>query len=158
MAENIIQEEPKKKKTGVVIIVVLLTVILLGVGFFGYSFLTKSFFFANQGEASVAKPREEIGNVPIGNFIINLNAGTSKRYLKVEMIIGCTDDKDIEAITARSYQVRDIIIHTLRKKTVVDVSSVETTNLTKKEIKDNINTMFDPDLDIEIYFIDYLVQ
>jgi len=31
-------------------------------------------------------------------------------------------------------------------------------DLIKKEIKDNINAMFDPDLDIEIYFIDYLVQ
>ncbi len=157
LADNVIQEQPKKKKGPLIIIIVLLVVILFGGGFFGYSFLTKSFFFA-EGDSTVVKQRKEVGTVPFPAFVINLNAGTAKRYLKVDMMIGCTDEKDVTAITEKSYQIRDVVIYTLRKKTVVDVATVENTNLIKKELKDNINTLFDPDLDIEIYFIDYLVQ
>ncbi len=152
--------EPKKKKRRglLIFIIVLLVLILLGAGFTGYAFFTKSFFFApDDGQEEKAEAIEET-MYPLESFVINLGDNGIRKYLKVTLAIGCAEKKDTKKLTEKEIQIRDTIITTLREQSIETLSSVNKEDIIKGEIEKSINALFEPDLAINVYFTEYIIQ
>ncbi|MBN2258997.1 MAG: flagellar basal body-associated FliL family protein [Clostridiales bacterium] len=157
MDPNAIKQAPeKKKKKKKLLIIIPLIIVLLAGGFVGYAFFTKSFFFKVDGEAAVVKIDEKIYDME--EFIINLNDEGSRRYLKTKIVLAYENDKDLDLFNKNIPQMRDLIIETLRAKTSEDVMNVENTESLKNEIRDNVNKIYDEDIVLEVYFVDFLIQ
>lgn len=155
--ENTVNEQPKKKKKGLIIAIIIILILLLSAAAFtGYAFFTKTFFFAPEGEKKVEEIEETMH--PLESFVVNLDDGGSRRYLKITIAIGCINKKDIKKLTEKQYQIRDIIISTLRDQDISVLSSVEQEGIIKSKLLTNINTLFDPDLEMNIYFTEYIIQ
>lgn len=155
--ENTVTEEPKKKKKGLLIVIIVILILLLSAAAFtGYAFFTKTFFFAPEGEEKAVEIEETMH--PLESFVVNLDDGGSRRYLKITIAIGCINKKDVKKLTEKQYQIRDIIISTLRDQDISVLSSVEQGDTIKSKLLTNINTLFDPDLKINIYFTEYIIQ
>lgn len=157
---NVVAEQPKKKKNGLLLIIIIVLILLLLFGsFMGYAFFTKSFFFAPK-EASAEVEEVEIKETmfPLEGFVVNLDAGGPKRYLKVTMAIGCLNKKDIKKLQEKQYQIRDIVIATLRSKDIDTLEAVEKADEVKEELVENINTLFVPDIEMNLYFTEFIIQ
>lgn len=158
--EDVVVEPKKKKKKGLLIfIIIILILVLLGGAFTGYAFFTKSFFFAPAEDQGEEAEMIEETIYPLDSFVINLDAnGGSRKYLKVTIAIGCVDKKDIKRIPEKEVQIKDTVISTLREQELETLSSVENEGVIKEEIKRSINALFYPDLAINIYFTEYIIQ
>lgn len=157
--DTLVSEESKKKSPLKGIIIILLIVVLLGAGFMGYAFFTKSFFFAPKDAETATKAELEETMFSLEGFIVNLKTqNLSKRYLKVTLALGCVNKKDIKKLEEKQYQIRDIVITTLRSKDIEILSSVEEEEKVKKELAKNINTLFEPDLQMNVYYTEYIIQ
>jgi len=158
--EDVAVEPKKKRKKGLLIfIIIILILVLLGGAFTGYAFFTKSFFFApDDGQEGKVEMIEET-MYPLDSFVINLDAnGGSRKYLKVSIAIGCSEKKDIKRITEKEVQIKDTIISTLRGQELETLSLVEKEDVVKNEIIKSINALFYPELEINVYFTEYIIQ
>ena len=94
----------------------------------------------------------------LDDFVVNLKDPSSKRYLKTKIALGFEDKKDLELLMAKQMQIRDVIIQTLRAKTTDEIMAVEKTDYLKKELMDNVNGLFEPDIVLDVYMVDFLIQ
>lgn len=157
--ENTATEQPKKKKKGLLIaIIIILILVLLAGAFVGYAFFTKTFFFSPKDANEVKAETIKETMYPLDSFVVNLDSNGSRRYLKVTIALGCAEKKDIKKITEKEYQLRDVIISTLRDQDIEDLQSVEKEDEIKQSLITNINTLFEPDLSINIYYTEYIIQ
>lgn len=146
-------ETPKKKKS-FLIVVFAIVLALAAASFFTYAYFTKSFLFKEDSEASQLS--EAV--YPLDEFVLNLKDPSSRRYLKTQIAIGYGNEKDEELIKEKQFQIRDIIIQTLRSKTAEEIMAVEKTDELKLELMRNINELYEPDLVLEVFIVDFLIQ
>ncbi len=149
-------QPPEKKKKNKLIIIIPLVIIFLVVAFVGYAFFTKSFFFKSGEDESVKRIEEQI--FQMDEFVINLNDENSRRYLKTSIVITYENKKELKELNDNIPQMRDVIIETLRAKSAVDVMNVENTDMLKNEIKDKVNELYEDEIVLEVYFINFLIQ
>jgi flagellar FliL protein len=145
--------KPKKKKTILIILVAL--VILAGSSAGAYIFFFKP--AAQTGE--VKKPKtEEKESLDLGEMIVNLS-GSSAHYLRVKVIIDYPKDKKLaEELNKKKHIVSDVVISTLRSKTLAEVGNANAIQGLKKSLVDEINNNLDSGEITGIYFTDFLVQ
>lgn len=97
-----------------------------------------------EAEAQHKEATEEkdvIGKVvPLETFIVNLAGSKGRRIAKVNIELELKGDHAAEEIDKRKAQIRDIIIIILSSKTYEEVSSRESRDGLKNEIKDTINS------------------
>ena len=148
---NVAAEQPKKKNNllKIIIIIILVIVLLLG-GFTAIAFFTKSFFFAPRETKITAEIKETM--YPLETFIVNLDEKGSKKYLKISIVIGCVNKKDVKLISEKEMQIRDTIISTLREQGLDRLAPAGNEEQIKQSLNKAINTLYDPDLDIKLYF------
>lgn len=149
-------QPPEKKKKNKLIIIIPLIIIFLVVAFVGYAFFTKSFFFKSEEDESVKKIEEQI--FQMDEFVINLNDENSRRYLKTSIVITYENKKELKELNDNIPQMRDVIIETLRAKSAEDVMNVENTDMLKNEIKEKVNELYEDEIVLEVYFINFLIQ
>ncbi len=161
MSDNVKNTPQKtKKKSNKIVILLALVLALAVVSFFAYSYLTKSFVFADESEEQPVV----LQVCALEEFVVNLKnpsgskSSASKHYLKTKIALGFENDKDTEMLTEKQMQIRDVIIQTLRSKTTDEIMVVEKTDDIKKELMENVNELFEPDLVLDIYIIDFLIQ
>ena len=155
MSDNIksLSHKPKRKSNKIAIISALVLV-LAAASFFTYSYITKSFFFDDKAEDEPV-----IDQVyALDEFVLNLKDSNSRRYLKTKIALGYENKKDVEILAENNFQIRDVIIQTLRMKNAEEIMAAEKTEDLKRELMDDINGLFEPDLVLDIYIIDFLVQ
>jgi|LGVF01.1.fsa_nt_gb flagellar basal body-associated protein FliL len=149
-------QPPEKKKKNKLIIIIPLVIIFLVVAFVGYAFFTKSFFFKSGEDESVKRIEEQI--FQMDEFVINLRDENARRYLKTSIVITYENKKELEKLKNNIPQMRDVIIETLRAKSVDDVMNVENSDILKNEIKDKVNELYEDEIVLEVYFINFLIQ
>lgn len=145
----------KKKKKKKLIIIILLVIVVIVIALIGYAYFTKSLFLKLENEDE-KKIEEQI--FELNEFILNLNDENSRRYLKTKIVLTYEDKKDIEKFKNNVSQIRDTIIETLREKTSEDMMNVNNLDALKNEIKDKTNQLFDVEIVLEVYFVDFLIQ
>ena len=154
-----VPEEPKKKNPIKPILIILLIIVLLGGGFVGYAFFTKSFFYEPKDAETAAEVELKETMFSLEGFIVNLKTqNSSRRYLKVTLALGCVNKRDVKKLENKQYQIRDIVITTLRSKDIEILSSVEYEDKVKNELVENINTLFEPDIEMNVYYTEYIIQ
>ncbi|MFA5527259.1 MAG: flagellar basal body-associated FliL family protein [Peptostreptococcales bacterium] len=153
--ENGSEKNGKKYK---LIAIILFLSLLFGLLFLGFSYATNSFIFKPEVKNNPMDIEIQETVVELGEFIVNIKSeNNSKRYLKTAVAVGCVEKKDAQRITEKMVQVRDLVIITLRSKSL-DQLMIGQEDKVKKEIADNINTLFKPNLSINVYFTDYIIQ
>jgi len=151
--------EIKKKGNGlkIGIIVLLVLVVVGGAAFGGMYFLSKK----STSTATKTAKAVEVNEItyPLDEFLLNLMDEDGRRYLKVKVIIGYEDNKDLtaELETTKTSIIRDAIIETLRAKKTTDFSGTGI-DIIKKQLVTNINSKLTKGKISHIYFSDILVQ
>lgn len=146
--------KPKKKKMMLIILIIL--VVLAGSSAGAYFFFKKP-----AGEAGeVKKPKTaEMESLDIGEVVVNLAGNGGAHYLRVKIVIEYPKEKKLpEELKKKKHQVSDIIITTLRSKTMAEVSSASSVEGLKKSLLKEINGHLEHGEVTGIYFTDFLVQ
>lgn len=134
----------------------MLVVFLVGAGMvIGYF----KFLEPAGGEAKAGEKKQEVAlaSMDLGDMVVNLADGN--HFLKTAITIEYPVDKATEAlINDKKYKVVEIILLTLRKKTVDDVAPPEATGKLKRELIQAINAGLNKDAVKNIYFTQYIVQ
>ncbi len=145
--------KPKKKKTVSIILVVLL--LLAGTSAGAYML-----FFKPAATAEPVKKAQtgEKESLDLGEMVVNLS-GSSAHYLRVKVTIDYPKNKKLaEELNKKKHIISDVIISTLRSKTLAEVSNANTIQELKKSLVDEINkNLYSGDI-TGIYFTDFLVQ
>lgn len=149
-------QTPEKKKKSKLIIIIPLVIIILVLSFVGYAFFTKSFFFKSEEDENAKKIEEKVFQME--EFVINLRDENARRYLKASIVITYENKKELEKLNNNIPQMRDIIIETLRAKSANEVMNVENSDTLKNEIKDKVNELYEDEIVLEVYFINFLIQ
>lgn len=160
------QNEEGKKGSPLKLIIILVVALagLGGGGFFAYT----KFFKAKpavegagdahgQPAASKAEP-EKLVIYDWEPLLVNLADAGGKRYLKLNMKVELTNEKALEELKNRSFQLKDAMLMLLSGKEFEDISSASGKQALKQETIAQVNKILKSGQVKEIYFTDFIVQ
>lgn len=150
-------DKPKKGNTLKIVIILLLLLVVVG----GAAFATM-YFMGGKSTSATEKPAKakEINELtyPLDEFLVNLTDEDGKRYLKVKVVIGYEDNKDLTTeLETKKPIIRDVINVLFRAKKTTDFSATGVEDI-KKQLIVNINPVLTKGKISNIYFTDILVQ
>lgn len=94
----------------------------------------------------------------LGEYTVNLDEPSYRRYLKVKVSVGYNVKKlDVE-LAKKASSISDTINTVLRSKKLEDVNTAEKTESIKNEIKDKINSKLTTGKLTNVYFDEIIVQ
>lgn len=146
----------KGKKIWIWIVIVFLAILIGAIVSFGFN--------SGKAQAIISDlSKEEVVEitVPLDEFLINLDSGTSvkKNFLKIELTLHSSKEGAEEKLTSNIAQIRDSVISVLRKKTEDTVFKEEDTKLLiKEELIEAINSKIDEDLVDDIFITNIVTQ
>jgi len=152
LADSVKNETGKKSIKKIILFALVLAIAV--VAFFAYSYLTKSFIF--KGESEDEKTITQV--YALDEFVVNLKDPVSKRYLKTKIALGIENEKDIELLEENQMHIRDVIIQTLRSKTTDEIMAVEKTEDLRNELMGDVNKLFNDNIVLDVYMVDFLIQ
>jgi len=179
-------DEPKKKKSGLVkwILLAVILVVVLGGGFFAY---TKFFAKAPDpgadapADAGHGEKKDDKKDAPAGKkddkkddkkgekavepkpfslptFLVNLADPLGRRYIKLTLEVQMEDEPAAKDLEKNLAKVRDTIILLLSSKTYADLSTLESKQLLKMEIVNQLNQILNTKKVKNVYFTDLVIQ
>jgi flagellar FliL protein len=89
-------------------------------------------------------------------MVLNLNS--QGNYLKTEIALGYSLEKDLDLLLKYEVQIRDSIIGILRSKSIEEIMPVENTGPLKGEILTETNKCLGEQVVTDVYFINFIVQ
>jgi flagellar FliL protein len=102
---------------------------------------------------------ELIGTVNlIEDLVVNPAGSEGTRYLCTTVALESVQPGVTEEITTREAQVRDILIEILGKRTVMELSSLDTRDQIREEIKVAVNDLLSTGSVIGVYFSNFVLQ
>lgn len=148
------KESGKAKSSPLKWIILVVLVLVLGAGgTVGYMM-----FFAKHAEedthAAVPQPVMQ----DFETFLVNLSDPGGKRYLKVTMKAKLSNPQAATEVTARTSELRDMILTILSSKEFADIAGPEDKALLKQELLSQLNRALKSGQVQDIYFTDFLVQ
>ena len=146
----------KGKKKWIWIVIVFLAIAIGGVVSFGFTSGKAQDIISNLAKEEVVET-----TVPLEEFLINLDSGTSvkKNFLKIELSLHSSREGAGELLTANVDQIRDTVISVLRKKTEDTVFKEEENKLLlKQELKEAINAQLDEEIVDDIFITNIVTQ
>ncbi|MBC9824478.1 flagellar basal body-associated FliL family protein [Carnobacterium inhibens] len=146
----------KGKKKWLWIIIILVAVVIGALVSFGFTSGKAQDIISNLAKEEVVET-----TVPLEEFLINLDSGTSvkKNFLKIELSLHSSREGAGELLTANVDQIRDTVISVLRKKTETTVFKEEENNLLlKQELKEAINAQLDEEIVDDIFITNIVTQ
>lgn len=158
------KEEPKKgSPLKLIILVVVALGILGGGGFFAYAKFFKAAPAEQAGDAhgnpAVAKGQpEKLVIYDWEPLLVNLADPGGKRYLKLNMKVELTNEKALEELKNRSFQLKDAMLMLLSGKEFEDISTASGKQALKQETIAQVNKLLKTGQVKEIYFTDFIVQ
>lgn len=160
-------EEPKKgSPLKLIIILVVALAVLGGGGFFAYTKFFKAHPPAEAAEeghekqgAATAKAQSEKPVIYDWEpLMVNLADPGGKRYLKLNMKVELTNEKALEELKTRSFQLKDAMLMLLSGKEFDDISTSSGKQALKQETIAQVNKILKQGQVKEIYFTDFIVQ
>lgn len=145
------EQTNKMSKKKVVLLIIVVTVLALSLSFVGHSYATKTFMFAQEqrdGKSNFTYALDEM--------VLNLNSPGN--YLKTEIALGYSLEKDLDLLLKYEVQIRDSIIGILRSKSIEEIMPVENTGPLKGEILTEVNKCLGEQVVTDVYIIDFMVQ
>lgn len=160
------QKEEQKKGSPLKLIIILVVALagLGGGGFFAYA----KFFKAKPpaAEAGESHGQQAGGHAQPEKLVIydwepimvNLADPGGKRYLKLNMKVELTNEKALEELKNRGFQLKDAMLMLLSGKEFDDISTASGKQALKQETIAQVNKILKLGQVREIYFTDFIVQ
>lgn len=148
------EETSKKKDKGKLVIIILLVIVLILASVIGY------FLVTGKQPSDITKNFEsnEEYTVLLDEFVVNLRSENSiKNYLKIEVALMYTEEKQGETINFHVNKIRDIIIRNMRSKTSSEIDGENTAEIKKELIRD-INSELKGNIIKDVYFANMIIQ
>lgn len=133
----------------IILLAILIPIIIGTVAFFGY----RLGWFKSSAPAEL----KEI-MYSVGDYTVNLDDPSYKRYMKVTIFIASDYKKLDGELTEKMPRVRDTIIGILRSKKIDDVNTSAKTDAVKREIKEKLNAIFTTGKLTNVYMNDIIIQ
>lgn len=159
--ENMNTTEGKvKKKLSKKIIIPLILLVVIIFSFSGLLVYSKVIDKPVAETIGKLAPEEKEYVIALDEFLVNLNSGfgASKQFLRINMALMYTDQKQTGKIDMNISLIRDLIISSLRDVTVENALEEQTMIDFKENAKKNINKKLGQDLIQEIYITDIIVK
>jgi flagellar basal body-associated protein FliL len=116
------------------------------------------------GVLPAAKPKETKGIETVGNMfqikdiVVNPSGTNGTRYLCTTVALEIKDPLVEEEATAREAQVRDLLIEILGRRTVAELSSLDTRDDIREEIRASVNSLLASGGVDGVYFSNFVLQ
>lgn len=161
-----VDEQQKKPKKGnkTILLVVVILIIAVGGGAAG-TFIGNYFSSKVQGKEVPKEVDQKFSehevSVPLDEFLVNLAKSDTNEmpYIKVQLSLMVTSEKNAEVIATSKDLIRDSIINTLRQKKAESILHEKkgVDNL-KQEIKDQVNQDYGSALVREVFITNLVIQ
>lgn len=146
--------KPKKKKTWLFLLIFLVVLAASTAG--GYSYFNRSVGEAGQAEKT---KKVDMESLDMGDMVVNLAGSGGRHYLRVKVVLEYPKEKKlVEELSKKKYQLADVLIATLRGKTMEEVGSATAFEGLKGSLLKELNSLLEQGEITGIYFTDYLVQ
>jgi flagellar protein FliL len=155
--ENEEEDKPTGKSPLKWIVIGVIVLVLAGGGYVGWAMLNPQ----RGGQAPDAEAVKEVGvgaMFDMDPFVVNLNEGGGKRYLKSKIEIESVGDDVHLEMTQRLPQLRDIILMHLSSKNLDEIRSVEGKIELKNALIKRINQVLKQGKIRNIYFTQFVIQ
>jgi flagellar FliL protein len=150
---------PVKSKKMLFIIIGAVLVLAIGGGVAAY-FLTQK--PADPHAAKKHEPAKPPVFVPLDNFVVNLSAEDSEKYLQVAMTLQVADEAAGEDIKAHMPQIRSRILLLLASQKAADLLTEAGKNKLISNIVTEVNKPFDPQGEPNkisgVFFTSFVIQ
>lgn len=153
-------QKTKLKKKKFLLIILIALAVLAGLSAGAYFF----YFDQPAGAASEEKKPNttktvDTESMDMGEMVVNLKGYGGGHYLRVKIVLEYAKEKKLsEELKKKKPQLADVIITTLRSKTLDEVSPVSAVDDIKISLIKEINKNLESGQVTSIYFTDYLVQ
>jgi len=150
-----IGKKGKSEKNKLLLVLVVILAILAGSSAGAY------FFLRTFGEAPGLKAAKAVAteSLEMGDMVVNLTGSGGGSYLRVKITLEYPSNKNLtEELKKKKPQLTEVIITTLRSKSLAEVSSLGSIQALKDVLLQEINSYLDAGKVTVIYFTDFLVQ
>ncbi len=116
------------------------------------------------GEEKAEKKEEKKEEVPtatleLGTIIVNLANPGGNRYLKCDVVLEYPENETItEELGEKEHEITDVVITTLRSKTVEQIQPLDKVAPLKNEIINAINTRLTKGKISRLFFTEFIIQ
>jgi flagellar FliL protein len=148
---------PKKKSPLRLYALIGLVVLALGAGG-GWFFMarTRTHPVAHEPEA---KPPELVKvTAPLGSLVVNIGAPETRRFLKVGVDLGVSDEKAAKEVEEHKAQILDLLISVLATASLEVLGSEEGRTGIKKAVVERIHEELRLEKVSRVYFTEFLIQ
>ena len=156
MAEG--KKEMNSKST-MIILIIFFVIIFSGIGLFAGSYMASGKMLPSFTEKAVSI---NVDTYAVDEFLINLADSDSERYLKVVIYTSYNSNNKAlyeELKLERTKPIlKDAALTVLRSKTSEELSSIDGTELIKKELVEKFNSKLENGQIIEVYFPELIIQ
>lgn len=95
---------------------------------------------------------------PLENLVLNPAGSGGSRYLLLSITIECSDAKGVAMLTGRDAELKDLILTSLSKRTVDELSDVGGREAIKTQLIDAIRERFGKGSVKQLYFPQFVIQ
>ena len=92
------------------------------------------------------------------SFIVNLDDPKLRKYLRLTMDLELIDEKSLATVEERLPQIRDSILTILPSKEYGEITTVEGKSALRTELIKSVNSFFDRETVVNIYFTEFVIQ
>lgn len=152
-------ETPQVEGRSVVFKIIIVALLLLAIallGLIGYF----TIFGGDSSQITSMFSSDEEHTYLLEEFTVNLRTedNNSRNYVKTQIALMFTNEKDQDVLAVNTIKIRDIIINELRVLTAEDLLDGENTPNFKTRLTESINAELGGDLVKDVYFSDLVVQ
>jgi flagellar protein FliL len=148
---------PKKKSPLRLYALIGLVVLALGGGG-GWFFMTRPRPHAAPHEPE-AKPLEPVKvTASLGSLVVNIGAPETRRFLKVGVDLGVSDEKAAKEVEEHKSQILDLLISVLATASLEVLGSEEGRTGIKKAVVERIHEELRLEKVSRVYFTEFLIQ
>lgn len=136
----------------------LIGIVLLVLGGGGWFFLARMRTHA-EVPAAEAKPPEPVKvTAPLGSLVVNIGAPETRRFLKVGVDLGVSDEKAAKEVEEHKAQILDLLISVLATASLEVLGSEEGRAGLKKTVVERIHEELRLEKVSRVYFTEFLIQ
>lgn len=158
MPEKTVKGQEKENKKGRPKKIKIMLAVLIFLVVAGGSTAGAFFYFKRSAGEPEAK-KVEYATLEMGDMVVNLAQGAGVHYFRVRMTLEYPKNEELaEEIEKKKHQLSDVLITTLRSKSLSDVIPAGSVEALKKDLLKAINSRLEHGKVEGIYFTDYLVQ
>lgn len=157
--ENDASQDPKKGSPLIkILILVVILATLGGGGFFAYGkFFKKAPAEGDESHTAAATPEKQV-ICDWETMLVNLADPGGKRYLKLGMKIELNNERVMEELKNRSFQIKDAMLMVLSSKEFDDIATPSGKQALKQELMARMNKLVKQGQVKDIFFTDFIVQ